>query len=250
MRELTLQEKSAVAGGPPLPRLNPELANLERVFRSPPMTQELARAIHLIAPHLDLQADEVSRGFWESEQNGSCWAEYNCLEDTLSGLSKPTRILEIGPGLGRSLVFFSKKLGWQNCELHAYEADGTTTKYTLNGPRFEDSFCGTIVELRRVLDYNNVTNVTIHNAKHVAMKDLPGPFDLLYGFYTIGYHWSLEHFFDEVLTLIGKTGIAVFTVHQDFQPFTRLQQIPYHLRKKGRIIYEPSEKLVILGPTG
>jgi hypothetical protein len=43
MRELTLQEKSAVAGGPPLPRLNPELANLERVFRSPPMTQELTQ---------------------------------------------------------------------------------------------------------------------------------------------------------------------------------------------------------------
>lgn len=233
-----------------LPKLNSKLANLERVFRSPPMTPELSRAILLISPHLDFRPDEASRNFWEVEQNGTCWIEYELLRDTLSALSKPMRILEIGPGLGRSLVFFSKKLGWQSCDLHAYEADGKTTKYTINGPRFEDSFCGTISELRRVLAYNGITNVTIHDAKSVAMKDLPGPFDLLYGFYTIGFHWSLEHFFDEVLALIGRTGIAVFTVPQDFQPFVRLLQLPYCLIDKGRMIDGNREKLLILGPAG
>jgi hypothetical protein len=101
---------------------------------------------------------------------------------------------------------------------------------------------------RRVLHYNGITNVTIHDAKSVAMKDLPRPFDLLYGFYTIGFHWSLEHFFDEVLALIGKTGIAVFTVQQDFQPFDRLLQLPYRLIEKGRMIDKHREKLLILGP--
>jgi hypothetical protein len=188
--------------------------------------------------------------FWEVEQNGACWTEYEALRDTLSALPKPMRVLEIGPGLGRSLVFFSKKFGWQRCDLHAYEGDGKTTKYMSNGPRFEDSFCGTISELRRVLDYNGITNVTIHDAKSVAMKDLPGPFDLVYGFYTIGFHWSLEHFFGEVLTLIGKTGIAVFTVPPDFRPFVRLLQLPYRLIDKGRMIDEEREKLLILGPAG
>jgi len=160
------------------------------------------------------------------------------------------RVLEIGPGLGRSLVFFSKMFGWQDCDLHAYEADGKTTKYTINGPRLEDSFCGTISELCRALDYNGITNVSIHDAKSVGMKDLPGPFDLLYGFYTIGFHWSLEHFFDEVLTLIGKTGIAVFTVPEDFRPFLRLQRLTHFLTEKNRMIDEHSEKLLILGPVG
>lgn len=246
----TVHRIKRVIYGPPLPKLNPKLANLERIFRSPPMTRELSRAILLISPHLDFRPNKASRGFWESEQNGACWVEYESLRDTLSALSKPMRVLEIGPGLGRSLVFFSRKFGWQSCDLHAYEADGETTKYTINGPRFEDSFCGTISELRRVLDYNDITNVTIHDAKSVAMKDLPGPFDLIYGFYTIGFHWSLEHFFDEVLALIGKTGIAVFTVPQDFQPFVRLQQLPYRLIEKGRMIDEHREKLLILGPAG
>ena len=72
------------------------------------------------------------------------------------------------------------------------QADGETTQYTSNGLRFEDSSCGTISELRRVLDYNGVTNVIIYDAKSIMMKDLPGPFNLVYGFYTIGFHWSLE----------------------------------------------------------
>ena len=211
------------------------------------MTEALVRAIRLISPHLELIPEEASRGVWESDQNGACWAEYERLSDTLSALAKPMRVLEIGPGLGRSIVFFNKKFGWEDCDLHAYEADGETTKYTLDGPRFEDSFCGTISELRRVLNYNGINNVTIHDAKLVALKDLPGRFDLLYGFYTIGFHWSLEHFFDEVLGLIGKAGIAVFTVPSNFQPFPQLRQLPYRLAEKSRID-TGSEKLLILGP--
>ncbi len=246
VREAVRRIKRVICG-PQQPRVNPRLASLERVFHSPPMTRKLVRAIRLISPHLHLRPTETSRGIWESDQNAACWAEYECLKDALSVLPKPMRVLEIG--LGRSLVFFSKKFGWQNCKLHAYEADGKTTKYTRNGPRFEDSFCGTISELRGVLDYNGMINVTIHDAKSVAMKDLPGPFDLLYGFYTIGLHWSLEHFFDEVLALIGKTGIAVFTVSRDFRPFLRLQQLPYRLIEKDRCD-EEIEKLLILGPVG
>ncbi len=223
---------------------------VELVFRSPPMSLELAQAIHLISPHFDFQPNESSRDIWESEQNTTCLLEYEALKDTLSALQKPMRILEIGPGLGRSLVFFSKKFGWQDCSLHAYEGDGKTTKYTIIGPRFEDSFCGTISELRHVLDYNGITNVTIHDAKSVAMKDLPGPFDLLYGFYTIGFHWSLEHFFDEVLGLLGKTGIAVFTVPTQFEPFDRLRQQPFRIVEKKRSTDQGREKLLILGPIG
>jgi hypothetical protein len=82
------------------------------------------------------------------------------------------------------------------------------------------------------------------------MRDLPKPFDLLYGFYTIGYHWSLEHFFDEVLALIGKSGVAVFTVPEEFQPFVRLRQLPYRLIEKVRSFDQHTEKLLILGPVG
>jgi hypothetical protein len=212
------------------------------------MTPGLARAIKLISPHCNFRPVGASRAVWEADQNGACWAEYEALRDTLAGMPKPARVLEIGPGMGRSLVFFSKKLGWENIELHAYEGDGKTTKYTRDGPRFEDSFCGTISELQNVLHFNGIMNVTIHDAKKKAMRELPGPFDLVYGFYTIGYHWSLKYFLDEVLALIDDRGRAIFTVQADFKPFDELyEKATFKVINKEKV-WPPGEwaKLIIL----
>ncbi len=219
----------------------------DKVFKSPPMTRRLVNAIHRISPHLDFSVDEKSRTEWEWDQNAACWNEYECLRDTLEAFQKPMRILEIGPGLGRSLVFFSKKLGWQDCDIHVYDSDGDSTKYTMNGPRFDDSFCSDISELRRVLAYNNIENVQIHDAKSIALKDVPGPFDLVYGFYNVGYHWSLEYFLDDVLKLMGDKGVAIFTVPNSFKPFPGLQRIPYRTLEKSRADYR-KEMLLVLGP--
>jgi hypothetical protein len=241
--------KHALYGSPPPPHLDPHLSKLERVFRSPPLTWPLTRAINLISPHCDFRPNERNRDIWEADQNGACWAEYEVLCDVLTTLPKRARILEIGPGLGRSLIFFSKKLGWENCELHAYEGDGKSTKYTVNGPRFKDSWCGTISEFKKVLDYNGIHHVTIHDASKITMTKLPAPFDLVYGFYNIGYHWSLEHFLLEVLTLIGPTGIAIFTVPRKFEAFEALRGLPYKIVAKNNIISgDQAGGLLILGP--
>jgi len=144
-------------------------------------------------------------------------------------IQQPQKILELGPGLGRSLVFFNKKLNWQTSEIHAYEGDGSTTKYTILGPRFEYSFCGNIGMLRHVLRFNGINNVTIFNARDIQMADLPGPYDFLYGFYSIGFHWSLEHFLDDLMPLLNDTSVAVFTVPSEFAPFSALERLQYKI---------------------
>jgi hypothetical protein len=233
--------------GVPAPALDKRLAQMERVFRSPPLTKELVKAIQLISPHCKFKPNENNRAIWEMDQNGACWAEYEVLKDTLSKVEKPARILEIGPGLGRSLVFFTKKLRWDNCDLHTYEGDGETTKYTFNGPRFEDSFCGNINQLKLCLDFNGIRNVTIHNAKEIALPLLPRPFDLIYGFYTVGYHWSLEHFLSDILLLLNERSIAIFTVTADFQPFKALHQTSFKIIDQEKV-WPPGErvKLIVL----
>src|SRR5262249_41604803 len=100
---------------------------------------------------------------------------------------------------------------------------------------------------RRVLTFNGVENVTIHNAKEMALASLPGPFDLVYGFYTVGYHWSLEHFLDDILALVGRSGTAIFTVTDDFTPFPLLASLPHTVVRKRRFDGW-TEKLLILGP--
>jgi hypothetical protein len=214
------------------PPLSKELRNSERVFLAPPLTPDLVTAIRLIAPQLHLTKSEKSRAFWEANQNGACWAEYNAIAPLFHSMQRPARILEIGPGMGRSLIFFSKRLGWENSEIHAYDGDGMTAKYTMLGPRSEDSFCGNINMLRYVLEFNGIGNVTIFNSRDIQLAELPGPYDFLYSFYSIGYHWSLEHFLGDLMRLMNDTSVALFTVPSEFSPFPDLERLPY------RIIYQ------------
>jgi hypothetical protein len=188
------------------------------------MTEELVRAIKLIAPQFDLSPGEESRRFWELDQNGACWGEYEALEPVLKNIPQPARVLEIGPGLGRSVVFFAKKLSWEGAEFHLYEGNGSRTKYTLLGPRFDDSFCGNTPLLERVLEFNGIANFKVFDAAVLGFElgALPGPYDVLYSFYSIGYHWSLEHFFDDILGLMHETSVAFFTVPNEFAPFEKL----------------------------
>lgn len=212
-----------------LPELDQRLAQMEHVFRAPPLTPELLAAIKLITPHFDLAPVEHDRLFWEADQNGSCWGEYEVLEPYLSRIPSDAKILEIGPGMGRSLVFFAKKLGWSDKKLHAYDGNGQTTKYTLLGPRFDDSFCGNIAALRHILDFNGIRDVTIIDAAKSNLRDLPGLYDLIYSFYGIGFHWSLEHFLDDLLPLLRDGGTAIFTTTVDFEPFDSLRNISFRL---------------------
>ena len=230
------------------PPLDGDLSKLERVYKIPKLTRQIVDAIHLIAPQYDLSTSEKSRNFCEAESNGSCWSEYRALEPILRAKPMPKKVLELGPGLGRSLVFFSKKLGWQNVEIHTYEGDGQTTQYTLLGPRFEYSFCGSINVLRQILDFNGMGNVKIFNAQTLPMSKLPGPYDLIYSFYSIGFHWSLEYFWDDLMPLMHSSTVAVFTVPPEFKPFAKLEKLRYTVLDspsvwpKGRVL-----KLLIIG---
>lgn len=215
--------------GQTTPELDKRLTEMDRVFRAPPLTQELVAAIKLIAPHFNLTTNEQSRLFWEEDQNGSSRNEFEALTPLFNTMPTPQKVMEIGPGMGRSLVYFCRKLGWDNSELHAYEGDGTVTKYRLMGPRFEDSFCGNLGLLRHILDYNGLQNVTIIDAYQHRLADLPGPYDFLYSFYSIGFHWALDHFLEDILRLLHAKSIAVFTVPPQFTPFPQLQDLSYRI---------------------
>jgi hypothetical protein len=209
--------------------LSSALAGKELYFRSPPLDASLVRAIKAITPQFSLSTDEVSRRVWELSQNGSSWAEYEALEPLLSTLDPPAKILEIGPGMGRSVVFLAKRLAWSEAVFDLYEADGEARKYPLNAPRSTDSFCGDLEQLRRVLDYNEVDNYRLFDAAEVdhRLDALPGPYDLIYSFYGVGFHWSLADFWREIKGSMSPNAVAVFTVHHTFEEFPELADTPH-----------------------
>ena len=137
-------------------------------------------------------------------------------------------MLEIGPGLGRSAVFFKKVCGWDEVPFHLYESTGEATKYTRAGPRVDDSFCGNLEALRIILGYNEVDHVEIFDAAEMegSLAGLPGRYDFIYSFFAVGFHWSIGHFLDEILALMHDRSIGAFTLHDRFKNFDELGNVP------------------------
>lgn len=211
--------------------LEPTLVRETSVFRAPPLSPELVATIRRISPQFRLKVgDEASRRFWELNQNGNCWGEFRALEPFLAKIA-PAKVLDIGPGLGRSAVFFKKQMGWNTVPFHLYESTGESTKYTKAGPRFEDSFCGDLDVLRQVLDYNEIEEFEIFNAQEIGLtlSNLPGPYDFIYSFFAIGFHWAIEHFLDELLGLMTDSSVGVFTLHKRYVDLSAVEHLPHRV---------------------
>jgi hypothetical protein len=210
--------------------LDSRAASAEQLFLAPPFTEEVAAAIRLISTRLPLKADEASRLLWQRESNAASEAEYEALLPLVQRVEKPKRVLEIGPGFGRSVVFFSKKGLLAGSEISLYDADGSSTrykqKYYEHPPKWPDtsSFCGNLALLKTMLDYNGVKRYEIFDAQRRPLTGLPGPYDLIYGFYSIGFHWSLEYYLDDLEPLLHERTLLVCMLNKNFRRFPRLEQ--------------------------
>ena len=207
---------------------------VEPLFLAPPFTEEVVTAIRLISTRLPLQADEASRMLWQNESNAASAAEYDALLPLLSQMPPMQSVLEIGPGFGRSIVYLQKKGLLTGSQISLYDADGDSTKYKQkyydHPPQWPDtsSFCGNLALLRSMLDYNGMGAYTLHDARQQPLSALPGPYDLIYGFYSIGFHWSLAYYLDDLAPLLHQHSVLVCTLNKNFRTFDRLAQ--YHTR--------------------
>lgn len=231
LNHLATKVRKRLRMGHSLNELDPYLAAKQLIFRGPPFTPELVQGIKLISPQFHLRPDEPSRRFWELNQNGLCWGEYEALEPFLRGLGTPSKVLDIGPGMGRSVVFFKKIGGWEKVPFHLYESSGDSTKYTKAGPRFDDSFCGSLSVLSAVLEHNEIEELEILDASLMDAKlaGLPGPYDFIYSFFAVGWHWSIEHFLDEILGLMHDRSVAAFTLHDRAKDYDVLREVPHRI---------------------
>ncbi len=202
----------------------------EQVFLVPPFTPEVAAAVSLISTRVPFRADERSRSLCQKETNGMSEREYEALAPFFEKIPKPQRVLEIGPGFGRSAAYFSKKGVWnEGAEVHLYDSNGKDTKYKQvhydRPPQWPDvsSFCGHLPLLRSFLDYNHIAGYRIFDAAELPLRQLPGTYDLIYGFFSVGFHWSLEFYLDDLNPLLGKDSVLICTLNKHFKPFARLR---------------------------
>ena len=211
-------------------------------YQVPPFTEDVVEAVRLISTRLALKADERSRLLFQAESNDASMVEYEALKPLFDAMPKPRKVLEVGPGLGRSLVVFSKLGVWTpDAELHAYDTTGSATKYKQEHydrpPQWPDvsSFCGNLPLLATVLDYNGVRNYRVVDAATQPLSSLPGPYGLIYGFYSIGFHWSLEHYLDDLAPLMNEHTVLVCTLNKHFRPFPALKNYAARVLESPRM---------------
>jgi hypothetical protein len=207
----------------------PAAPQAEQLYLAPEFSEDVVQAVRLISTCLHLTANQKSRLLWQAESNAASLVEYQALLPLFSKIQKPRKILEVGPGLGRSAVIFGKKHVWnEDAAVHLYDTDGSQTKYKQKHydrpPKWPDvsSFCGNLQLLDTILKYNGVSNCTIFDAAQNELKTLPGPYDLIYGFYSIGFHWSIEHYLDDLEPLMDQQTVLICTLNKHFTPFPRL----------------------------
>jgi hypothetical protein len=75
-----------------------------------------------------------------------------------------------------------------------------------------------------MLEYNGVTRYQIFDAQQLPLAGLPGPYDLIYGFYSIGFHWSLAYYLDDLESLMHERSLLVCTLNKSFHRFPRLEE--------------------------
>jgi hypothetical protein len=220
----------------------------EAIVKVPPLDAALVSAIKLIAPqYSDLQADEQGRQLWERDQNHSCWAEDAALSPILRTMPTPRRILEIGPGLGRSAIFFSRRY-FPDASFDLFDATGHGTKYELLGNRYDDSFCGNLALLQRCLGFNHVTNARVVDAGGRGGR-LPSAdkYDFIYSFYAVGFHWSLDHWLDEILAVSHSETLCALIVPSHYQPSARIALLPHRLVQASPLLQpDPYSTIYVL----
>jgi hypothetical protein len=128
-------------------------------------------------------------------------------------------------------VFFKKVRDWEAVPFHMFEGSGSATRYTQAGPRFEDSFCGSPEVLQSLLNFNGIRHCELFDAKQLGarLSGLPGPYDFIYSFFAIGFHWSIEHFLDELLGLMRDRSIGAFTLHNRYKDLSALGKVPHRV---------------------
>lgn len=194
-------------------KIDDYMARLEKArFYAPQLTPDLVTAIKSIAPHLPLMQDEKSRKTWEKDQNATCKRELMALAPCLSTIPAPKRLLEIGPGLGRSLVYLRFIYTEAATSLEAYEGNGPFNNYALRCSRSQSTFCGSIDSLQSVLKHNGVNNVVMHDAHRRPLSSLTPSYNVIVSFYAIGFHWRLDDYLTDLHYLLASDGIVIVTV--------------------------------------
>lgn len=130
----------------------------------------------------------------------------------------PKNVLELGAGIGRMSVCFNKYFGWDDTNFHLY--DGHSEKlYQYQGMRK----CPDKPEVYNRLDVtkefclaNGISEDRLHviDLAKMSLADIGVKFDLCYSWKSIGSHWPISMYLDQLAEVMLPDGLVLFELRE------------------------------------
>jgi SAM-dependent methyltransferase len=126
----------------------------------------------------------------------------------------PRTVLDLGCGVGRASVYFFKKYKWYKTEF--YLADGNTCTRRFKGKRKNK---GEYYNLESAtIDFcraNGLTGFRFYNLEDSDLYHNIKKFDLVYSFLSIGFHWPLSMYLDDLYNTCRPGAYCIFGIRND-----------------------------------
>jgi len=122
---------------------------------------------------------------------------------------KPKVALDVGSGIGRASVFFSKYFDWKDTLFVL--ADGDSGLKQIFGMRDEaKEFYNSLEATDIFCRANGVAKYEPFNLEHGKWDELERKPDLVYSFLALGFHWPINSFLDEIYPQLAEHCLLIF----------------------------------------
>jgi len=123
----------------------------------------------------------------------------------------PKKVVDIGSGIGRASVFLKNYYSWNETEFHFI--DGNEGDVQLYGVRSkENEFYNSFDVAKFFCNANNLTRLTLWDAREKKWVTDLHEVDLIYSFLAIGFHWPLEMYLNDIYKISLAGTYVIFGV--------------------------------------
>lgn len=149
-------------------------------------------------------------GMTEDDCLNLCISEYNLFKDYIKS---PTTVLELGCGLGRMSIFLNSEL--KNEDIHYILADST---FDNNSPEYgwkaNKGYYNDLELTRKFSERHGLTNfevIDLEKDNFDKFKEV----DLVMSFLSVGFHYPVEDYVDNIMKISSNNCICIFGVRRN-----------------------------------
>jgi len=135
--------------------------------------------------------------------------EHKHLLKHLEGRKKPEIVVDIGSGIGRADVWLMKKFKWKKSTFILVDGDSGDRQYS-EIRKNKGEYYNNWEITKKFCNENGMKYIVLCDPEKV--KGLRLKFDLVYSFLSMGYHWPLDFYLNDIADMCKKGCLLAFGI--------------------------------------